>query len=640
MRKQISILISLVFIFSALFNSNVALAAESVMSGFNPDKIIDDKVFSDKRAMGSADAVQKFLESKNSILANTSSAFVSLLREPSSSSLKEMLEDEQPSLNRNRTAAELIWDAAQSSGVNPQVILITLNKEQSLITGRQNATSEQIQRALDFAMGFGCPDSQPCGELYRGFYFQLFGNVDSENNRYLGAAKSLYKSYNTPGGRGPLFNGAVSKVGDVITLPNTVGNYEGVMPQQSVTLSNAATAALYRYTPHVFNGNYNFWKFFKLWFGGGSSDSSTGNSSGLVIRSNTMYMIENGQRFKILSFVEDARSLSAKKAKKVTTKELEKYPLAGYLSPSDNTIISVNDTYYVFIGGVKRPVSTFVLEQRGLQIKKAVDAPESEAKVFTTGTVLPPNDGAVLRAQSGGDTYLVEGGVLKKFTVETLAQYNVASQVKTVADEELNSYPKNGMVTPKPATPAPGAVKLVKGSSPAVYAIENNQKTLLSYELFMSKGYKFTDVVAITDTELNGYATADGAAPATPAPSTSVTPPTNMTFFSNKKTGEFWVYLNGGKHLISTFVAKQKMMTPDVAYEDAYVNALPTSTPIIPREGTIVKGTTADVYLITGGVARPMTYTAFVARKITPAQIVVLPQAEIDGYVKGALLTQ
>ena len=170
-----------------------SLAQGDIDPGFNSSKIIDDKVFSDTQTFGGPAGIQKFLETKNSILANTSPDFVAKLKEPNITILKQALDDPHPSADHMRSAAELIWDAAQSSGLNPQVILVILNKEQSLVTGRQNDSPEQTQRALDFAMGFDCPDASGCGTLFPGFYFQLFGNLDSSGNRYLGAVKSLMK---------------------------------------------------------------------------------------------------------------------------------------------------------------------------------------------------------------------------------------------------------------------------------------------------------------------------------------------------------------------------------------------------------------------------------------------------------------
>lgn len=578
MKKSISILVSIVFIFSVLFNASFTFAAQPVMSGFNPDKLIEDRVFKDTSTFSSAAAIQSFLQSKSSVLANTSPEFIAKLKEPSSSDLKTKLEDPHPSQN-NRTAAELIYDAAKSSGLNPQVILVTLNKEQGLITARQDATADQLQRALDFSMGFGCPDASGCGELYRGFYGQLFGGVDSENNRYLGAAKSLMKSFTTPGGRGPLVNGAVAKVGDRIRLGNTLGGYEGVQAEQTVTLSNSATAALYRYTPHVFNGNYNFWRYFTTWFGGGSGN-------GLVKRSTKLYLIKEGKKFKILNFVAKANRWSARDADKISSRELSGYPDGGYLAPNDNTIIKVDDEYFVFIAGVRRPATEDVITQRGLSIRKAIKVSEKDAEYFVVGSALAATDPVVVPT------------------------------------------------TPPPAPTSTNS--LVKGSAATVYLIENGQKTALSYEMFVSRGFSFANVATISDSELNAYPTAGGTVQA----SSTTTPPTTTTWFSNSKTGEFWVWLSGAKHLISPFVAKQKGMTPDVAFDETYINSLPTGKPIMPKEGTIIKGTSADVYVISGGLAQPMTYAAFVARNITTAQINILPQAEVDGYPKGSVLTQ
>ncbi len=637
MKKQISILIAVTFFISGLLNGSVVSAAESQLSGFNPDKLIDDRVFSNDNSMAGAEAVQKFLEEKGSILANTSDDFKAKLKEPGSAQLKETVEDPHSSTSKLRTPAELIWDAAQASGLNPQVILVILNKEQSLITGRQTATAEQIQRALDFSMGFGCPDSQPCGELYRGFYFQLFGNVDSEGNRYLGAAGSLMKSFNTSGGRGPFYNGGTSKIGDRIILANTLGGYEGVKDQQEVTLSNAATAALYRYTPHVYNGNYNFWKFFTNWFGNPSSASILPEGSLVkTSRTGTVYIIQGGARYKVIEFVAKVRNLPLSNAQRVTRSELNAYPDKGLFGLPDNTLIKVGDKYYVFLNNIKRPASTAVLAQRFMNVDTALTVSVRDADLFETGPVLPPAEGSVLRGQTSADTYLVMNGVLKLFTPGTLIQYDAANKVQVIPDSEMQSYPKEGIVPPKEGL-------LVKGAAATVFVIEGGMKKPLSGELFKQRGYSFANVITIPDSDLSIIPTGSFPEPTVAIAVTSSTkaPPANMTWFTKAGTKEFYVYMNGGKHLISSFVAAQKKMTPDVTLDAAYVDSLPTSTPIIPKDNTILKGDkNPTVYIVLGGVIRPMTYQAFVKRSITAAQINILPQAEVDGYVKGPVLTQ
>src|SRR3989344_5003378 len=151
-------------------------------TGFNPNLLISDDRFVDTATLGGVEGIQRFLESKGSVLANTEADFLIKLREPGDSVLKSRLPDPRPNLGRLRTAAELIYDAATSAGINPQVVLVTLHKEQSLIEGKFT-TNAGLQRALDHALGFGCPDEGGCSDLFLGFYFQLFGNFDAADNR-------------------------------------------------------------------------------------------------------------------------------------------------------------------------------------------------------------------------------------------------------------------------------------------------------------------------------------------------------------------------------------------------------------------------------------------------------------------------
>ncbi|HTL39762.1 MAG TPA: hypothetical protein VL306_03035, partial [Methylomirabilota bacterium] len=185
----------------------VMAAKNSIDPAFNPSLLISDASFTDVGTFGTAEGIQKFLELKGSVLANTSTDFLAKLKEPDTDT-KVALEDPEPKLTRLRTAAELVYDAATSHGLNPQVILVMLQKEQSLITG-SFSSPQALQTALDHAVGFACPDSQPCGEIFKSFYRQLFGSFDADGNRWLGAAASLMRSYTTEingvqVGRGPM----------------------------------------------------------------------------------------------------------------------------------------------------------------------------------------------------------------------------------------------------------------------------------------------------------------------------------------------------------------------------------------------------------------------------------------------------
>ena len=507
-------------------------AQEVISTAFNPNILIPDSTFTDSQTFGNADGIQRFLESKGSILASTSPDFITKLNEPTSATVKLLLNDPEPNLDHPRTAAELIWDVSQSAGINPQIILVTLNKEQGLITGNQPA---DLQKALNHAMGFDCPDSRTCGSLFVGFYYQLFGNVDTAGNRYLGAAKSLMKSFSVAEGRGPAINGHDAQIGQTIAIENTIGGYVGILRQQLVTLANRATAALYRYTPHVYNGNYNFWKFFTAWFKYPNGTLLRGVDDSVV------YILQDGSRLEIADFVAKARGIKLADAITASPSELQEYPVGQLYGPPDNTIASLNNVEYVFIGGLKHPASSFVLKQRKLNLSTAVALTSGEALLFPDGPQLTPNDGTVLQGESGTTVYLVQNGTLRQYSQLTLKQYNVAKSIEVIPDLEIQSYSKSGYVPPKDGT----LVKSNIGSS--VYLVNNGQRKPLTPELFKNLGYRLKDVVT-----LSNLAEID-------AMSLGTTPtPKDGTYFAITGTSEFYLYLNGAKHPISPFVAQQR----------------------------------------------------------------------------------
>lgn len=587
---------------------------------FTPNKLIDDKIFVDTQTFGGAAGVQKFLEAKGSVLASTNSDFLIKLKEPVATILKQGLEDPQPSLGRLRTAAELIWDASQFAGINPQVILVTLNKEQSLITG-QFTDDAKLQKALDRSMGFACPDSGGCGDLFPGFYYQLFGNFDSAGNRYIGAAKSLARSFNTEGGRGPAVSGRVSRIGDTITLDNTLGGYDGILPQQTVQLSNSATAALYRYTPHVFNGNYNFWRFFQAWF-----RYPNGTLLKLAQAGDT-YIIQNGLKQMVPAFVAQARGLNLTTAIIVSPNEFESYQTDAILSPADNTIIAVagDSQKYVFINNIKHPASDFVIKQRGLNPASVLAVTPSEGSLFNSGSILTPSDGTIIRGQTNQAVYLVKNGSLQMFSAFTFGQRKIpAKQVVTVPDAEISTYPKFGFVAPLENT-----IFKSPASQTVYIAGADGLKHPMTAEIFKNRKVTAKQVVQLTAEEVDAMAGGTLATPKDPS------------YFAVAESGQIYIFKEGSKHPVSSFVSKQRGITADFKVSQYTAYEWPDGIAIPPRDNTIVKGDIdATVYLVAKGQLRPMTYQAYLNRKITPKKISVLPQYEVDAYAKGETLTK
>ncbi len=613
LKRKFSSLIALVLFAGML--PTVVHAQLAVNPSFDPNKIIDDRVFSDTKTFGGADGVQQFLESKNSILADTSASFLAKLKEPMNSTLKQGLEDPNPDEKNPRTAAQLIWDSAQRSGMNPQAILVILEKEQSLITGRKTADEATLQKALDRALGFGCPDSGGCDNIFAGFYFQLFGNFDAQANRYLGATQSLMKSFSTSGGRGPAVNGVPAKIGDRITLDNTLGSYEGVQAQQTIVLSNAATAALYRYTPHVFNGNYNFWRFFNDWFRLPNNTIIKTSS-----KKSLLYVILNGVKHQAPGFVLQARGLNPSNAVVVSKTELASYQTGELLGPTDNTVVKVDDEdqLYVFTNNIRHPASSFVLKQRGLNPDAALKMTKEEAKLFEPGAALAPAPGTIVKGKSDTAVYLVAAdGTLQLFTEFTFKQYDAASKVVVAEDAELAKYEKKGTVPPLDGTVMKSA------SSTTVFVLEGGLKKALTGEIFKNRGLSFANIAVFSDEVINAY------------PDGGFAPPANGTWFSLEGKA-LYLFKEGERHYVSPFVAKQRGITPDYSFDVGLVAQWTDGYAIPPRDNTLIKSDVdGTVYGTFAGKLQALTLEAFKARGYSFKNVVVVPEIDIKNMPRG-----
>jgi len=148
-------------------------SAQATVTGFVAGRIIDDGVFTDTLTMSASD-IQRFLESKvptcdtwgtqmyNSTLTRAQfAATLSTPQYPPFTCVKDYSEN-------GISAAQIIYNIAQQYQINPQVLIVLLQKEQGLITDTWPYAS-QYQKAT----GYGCPDTGTCNTLYYGFTNQL-----------------------------------------------------------------------------------------------------------------------------------------------------------------------------------------------------------------------------------------------------------------------------------------------------------------------------------------------------------------------------------------------------------------------------------------------------------------------------------
>jgi hypothetical protein len=230
------------FVAMTVFSNSFASAA-----AYTNSRLMDDAIF-DKVGSMSEQQIRDFINSRPSSCLATSGA---MFPEPIS----------YWQYGGNVDAARVIYNSAQYNGLNPQVLLATLQKEQTLIT-RTNCFDGSID-VRNRAIGLGCTQGQECPPAqYAGFHQQMMkgawqlkfnkeravGNVEWGDNGSL-----VYPEPYTEGNRK-----------DCSTCTLIYRDGYRYMDDQLVKIETGATAALYRFTPHL---GQSFPGIFEGWFG-------------------------------------------------------------------------------------------------------------------------------------------------------------------------------------------------------------------------------------------------------------------------------------------------------------------------------------------------------------------------------------
>ena len=223
---------------------------------WDPGFIISDAQFYSATAM-TADSIQSFLADKGkSCQAGTAPCLKDYTQDTQAMAADSYCKAYQG--GTKQSAAKIIWDVAQACGINPKVLLVTLQKETALVTGTKPSTG-----SYQIAMGYGCPDGAACDSAYYGFFNQIYR---AARQFQIYAARPASFGYQAGAWNNIRYN------------PNAACG------SSSVYIQNQATASLYNYTPYQPNqaalnnlygtgdscsayGNRNFWALFTDWFG-------------------------------------------------------------------------------------------------------------------------------------------------------------------------------------------------------------------------------------------------------------------------------------------------------------------------------------------------------------------------------------
>ena len=337
-RRVVALLMFGIF-FSAAFNSPVHAGPAT---DFNPGKIIDDSVFTNATSLDTSQ-IQAFLNSKvPSCDTNgtqpasdfgrpdlTHAQYAALVGWPAPPypCLKNYTEN-------GLTSAQIIYNTSRTYAINPQVLIVLLQKEQGLVTDTWPLPSQYRS-----ATGYGCPDTATCNSLYYGLTNQIQW------------AATLFRAVlnNSPTWYSPYVLG---------------NNYIQWNPNAScggttVTILNRSTQALYDYTPYQPNqaslnagygtgdscssyGNRNFYLYFRDWFG-----YNSGPAAFQVAGSSTIYVPVDGYKLAVpyMAAMQDY-GISADSVQTVSQSYVDAFPSPPVSSGVSSSISNVVKSPY------------------------------------------------------------------------------------------------------------------------------------------------------------------------------------------------------------------------------------------------------------------------------------------------------
>ncbi|MFP3465224.1 hypothetical protein [Leifsonia sp. SIMBA_070] len=246
-----------------------AAAVAEAPAPFFPGYIISDDSFFNPDAM-TAGQIQTFLEDRSCHPTDSSPCLSDFrMNAPAQPASAERC-TAMPS-QRNERASSIIARVAKACTVSPRVLLVLLQKEQSLLTA---PSASGYQRAT----GYACPDTAECDKRYFGFFNQVY------------RAAWQFREYTVHPGDWRY------KIGG-----NSIQYHpDAACGASTVTILNQATANLYNYTPYQPNdetlkapkgpggacsayGNLNFSRLYSAWFGSPLAVRYTGFVDGCLV---------------------------------------------------------------------------------------------------------------------------------------------------------------------------------------------------------------------------------------------------------------------------------------------------------------------------------------------------------------------
>ncbi len=425
---------------------------------FDPDFIISDDEMQDYRSLTRYD-IQNFLDSKASYLRTHKDTGVD---------------------GKIKSATDIIYNASQSYKINPKYLLVTLQKEQSLITDN-TPSQKQLDWATGYAVCDGCYLSDPKVLAHKGFAKQVDNSAGLIRWYYDNKNASFIKQKNKP----------------------TTIDGQRVVPE------SWATGFLYTYTPHL-HGNKNFWTIWNDWFG-------QSFPNGTLVKtpdSEDIYLIQDGKRRKFKSKTALITRANPELVITIPEAEVKNYPLGIEISLPNYSILKQGTKYYLLDFDTLRPFASYgVVQKLGYNPQEILEVSSSDIRDYQTGktisleTIAP--QGIIYQINDKGNAcyYLVKDGIAQPIVDKNIIRANYGNlPLEEHTFTELNKLEKNYT----PAEYQNGTLIMIDGTD-TMYVMEDGKKRHIPDETtFKAMGYKTTNLITIS--QLAAFTIPDGEA--------------------------------------------------------------------------------------------------------------------------------
>lgn len=435
-----------------------AILASLVVSGFpgsvsafefTPNYLISDAEMTDVSSMSRAE-IQSFLDAYGTLGQH---AFT------------DVDDEEKP-------IAQIISEAATRNGISPRVILVMLQKEQSLVDD-ENPSQSQLDWAMGYGICDGCTYETGAAQRFRGIAKQINSSTLQLADGYLA---DLEENGETVIGMGP---GITVEIDDV-----------------DVTPTNNATAALYTYTPHL-HGNQNFVKLWIQWFTHEYPDGTLLQNS----EDGGVWLIRSGVRRPITSRAAFVTRFNEDAIIPVSSTTLAVYPVGKAISlPNYSLLRSPRGTVYLLVDETLRGIaSQEAFRAIGFNSDEILDvsfedlAEYEEGEPITTDTVYP--QGTLLQDTATGGVYAVQNGEKAPIMSREILKIRFGSApILPAAEGELDLYPTLDPVL------FPDGTLIAAAGQPDVYVVSEGMRLPITDEkTFLSYGWSWDQVVTTNE---------------------------------------------------------------------------------------------------------------------------------------------